>query len=140
MRLYLRRLIRLLVVATIGSLAAGFVLYSRGALPIHPSWWKRPVVAPSAEDYAAYSGFVDDFFSSRQPFRADQSISSDNIVFIAAETSTMKNTADPILPLQVAALGPEDMGQDFFRQNANSWRLGAQFRSHLACAVVEKQV
>ena len=140
MRLYLRRLVWLLVVATTVFLAFGFVLYSRGELPIHPFWWQRPVVAPSFEDYAAYSGFVDDFFSSRQPFRADQSISPDNVVFIAAETSTMKNTADPILPLQVAALGPEDMGQDFFRQNAKAWHLEEQFRSYLKCAVVDKRM
>ena len=97
-------------------------------------------MAPSSEDYAAYSGFVDDFFSSRQPFRADQSLSPDNVVLITAETSTMKNTSDPILPLEVAALGPEDMGQDFFCQNAKSWHLEAQFRSQLKCAVVENRM
>jgi hypothetical protein len=52
----------------------------------------------------------------------------------------MKNTSDPILPLEVAALGPEDMGQDFFRQNAKSWHLEAQFRSHLKCNVVENRM
>jgi hypothetical protein len=119
------------------ALVVGLVLYSRGLLPMHPFWWERPVTAPSSEDYAAYSGFVDDFFSSRQPFRADQSISRDNIVFVASQTTTMKNTSDPILPLEVAALGPEDMGQDFFRQNATSWRLDIEFRSHLKCIVVE---
>lgn len=98
------------------------------------------MMAPSSEDYAAYSGFVDDFFSSRQPFRADQSISPDNIVFIAAETSTMENTSDPILPLEAAGLATEDMGQDFFRQNAKSWHLQAQFRSRLACALVDKRM
>jgi hypothetical protein len=129
----------LLVVSAV-SFVFVFVLYSRGTLPIQPFWWNRPIVAPSSEDYAAYSAFLDDFFSSTQPFRADQSISPDNIVFIVAETSTMKNTSVPILPLQVAALGPEDMGQDFFRQNSRLWYLEPQFRSHLACAVVDKQV
>ena len=122
------------------SLVIGFVLYSQRTFPIHPFWWQTPVMAASSEDYAAYSGFVDDFFSSRQPFRADQSLSPDNVVLITAETSTMKNTSDPILPLEVAALGPEDMGQDFFRQNATSWHLEAQFRSHLKCAVVENRM
>ena len=95
-------------------------------------------MAPSSEDYAAYSGSVDDFFSSRQPFRAHPSLSPDNAVLITAETATMKNTPDPILPF--AALGPEDMGQDFFCQNAKSWHLEAQFRSHPGCAVVENRM
>jgi hypothetical protein len=140
MRKNLRRLAWLLVVATTVSLVVGFVLYSQGTFPIQPFWWQRPVTAPSSEDYAAYSGFVDAFFSSRQPFRADQSVSPDNVVLITAETSTMRNTSDPILPLEVAALGPEDMGQDFFRQNAKPWLLEAQFRTQLKCAVVENRM
>ena len=136
----LKRLTWLLGVATTISLSVGFVLYSRGTLPIDPFWWQRPVTGPSSKDYAAYSGFVDDFFASNQPFRPDQSISADNIVFVAAETLTMKNTSDPILPLQVAALGPEDAGHDFFLQNTKSWRLEARFRTRLKYAVVDKQM
>lgn len=97
-------------------------------------------MAPSSEDYAAYSGFVNDFFSSSQPFRADQSISLSNIVYIAAGTLTIKNTSDRILPLEVAALGPEDMGQDFFRQNAKSWLLEARLHTDLKFDVVDKQM
>ena len=139
-RSYAKRIAWSLLVATAVSLVVVFVLYSRGAFPIQPFWWNRPIVGPSSEDYGAYSAFVDDFFSSRQPFRADQSISPDNIVFVVAETATMKNTAAPILPLRVAALGPGDMGQDFFRQNSKSWPLESRFHSHLACAVVDKQM
>lgn len=117
-----------------------FVLYQRGLLPIHPFWWQRPVTAPSFEDYSAYSGFVNDFFSSSLPFRADQRISPDDIVYITAETLTMKNSSDPIVPLEVAALGPEDMGQDFFRQNAKSWILETRLRTDLKFDLVDKQM
>jgi hypothetical protein len=136
----LKKMMWLFAATTTVALVVGLVLYSRGLLPIHPFWWQRPVMALSSEDYAAYSGFVDDFFSSRQPFRADQSISPDNIVYIAAETLTMKNTSDPILPLEVAALGPEDMGEDFFRQNAKSWPLEARLCTELKFDVVDKQM
>jgi len=139
-RSYVKRFVWLLLAATAASLVVVFLLYSRGALPIQPFWWKRAAVPPSSEDYAAYSAFVDDFFSSRQPFRADQSISADNVVLIVAETSAMKNTSAPILPLSVVALGPEDMGQDFFLQNVKSWHVEAQFRSRLACTLVDKQM
>jgi hypothetical protein len=136
----LKKMMWLFAATTSVAFIVGLVLYSRGSLAIHPFWWQRPVMAPSSEDFAAYSGFVDDFFSSHQPFRADQSISPDNILYIAAETLTMKNTWDPILPLEVAALGPEDMGQDFFRQNAKSWLLEARFRTNLKFNVVDKQM
>jgi hypothetical protein len=129
-----------LFAATATVALVGLVVYSRGLLPIHPFWWQRPVVAPSSEDYAAYSGFVNDFFSSNHPFRADQSISPDDIVYIAAGTLPMKNTSDPILPLEVAAIAPEDMGQDFYRQNAKSWLLEARFRTDLKCDVVDNQM
>ena len=134
----LKKMMRLFAAITTVALFVGFVLYSRGLLPIHPFWWQRHVMSPSSEDYAAYSGFVNDFFSSNQPFRTDQSISPDNILYISAETLTMKNTSAPILPLEVAALGPEDMGQDFFRQNAKSWLLEARLRTDLKCDVVQK--
>ena len=52
----------------------------------------------------------------------------------------MKNTSQAILPLEVAALGPEDMGQDFFRQNAKSWLLEARLRTDLKFDVVDKQM
>jgi hypothetical protein len=140
MRRSLRRLTWFLAATAAIPFAVGVVLYSRGMLPILPFWWQRPITEPSSEEYAAYSGFVDDFFSSNQPFRSDQSISTDNIVFIAAETLTTRNASDPILPLQVAALGSEDTGQDFLRQNARSWRLEPRFRTHLKCEVVDKEM
>jgi hypothetical protein len=136
----LKRLMWLFTVATTVAVVVGFVLYSLGMLPIHPFWWQRLVMAPSSEDYDAYSGFVNDFFSPSQPFQAVQSISPDSIVLIAAETLTMKNTSDPILPLEVAALGPEDMGQDFFRQNAKTWHLEARFHTRVKVFVGDKQM
>jgi hypothetical protein len=135
-----KRLMWVFTVATTVAVVVGFVLYSRGMLPIHPFWWQRPVMAPSSEDYDAYSGFVNDFFSPSQRFSAVQSISPDSIVLIAAETLTMRNTSDPILPLEVAALGPEDMGQDFFRQNAKTWHLEARFHTRVKVFVGDKQM
>lgn len=88
----------LFTVATTGALGAGFVLYSLGMLPTHPFWWERSLMAPSSEDYAAYSAFMDDFFSSNQPFRIDQDIGPNNIVLVASETLTSRNPSDPILP------------------------------------------
>lgn len=126
--------------ATTATVALVFVLYSQGMLLVQSFWWQRPVVPPSAEDYAAYSAFVNDFFSSEQPFRMDQSIGPNNIVLLVSETSTIKNPSDPIIPLQVVALGPEDMGADFFRQNGKSWRLESKFLTHLKCTLVDKNM
>ena len=126
--------------AATATITFGLVLYSQRMLLVQPFWWQRPLVPPTSEDYAAYSAFVNDFFSSKQPFRADQSIGPNNIVLLVSETLTIKNPSDPILPLGVVALGPEDMGVDFFRQNAKSWQLEARFLTHLKCIVVDKHM
>jgi hypothetical protein len=53
----LKAMMWLFVATTTAGLVAGLVLHSRGLLPVLPFWWQRTVMAPSSEDYAAYSGF-----------------------------------------------------------------------------------
>jgi hypothetical protein len=107
--------------------------------PFIASLLHRQVTEPAAEDYAVYSGFVEGFFSSNQPFKADQSISQDSVVYVVGETLPMRN-ADSILPLEVAALGPRDMGEDFFRQNEHSWLLQSRFRRSLRISIVGRNM
>ena len=104
-------------------------------LPPAASLLRRPVAEPTPEDYAVYSAFVDGFFSSNQPFRADQSISQDNVVYIVGETRQMRSPGS-ILPLEVVALGPNDMGDDFFRQNTHTWLLQPRFHTKLRVVLV----
>lgn len=103
--------------------------------PLLTSFFHRPVTEPTSEDYAVYSAFVDGFFSSSQPFKADQSMGVDSAVYVVGETSPMRH-ADSLLPLDVAALGPEDMGEDFFRQNTQSWLLEPRFNTTLRVSIV----
>lgn len=52
----------------------------------------------------------------------------------------MRNNSSPILPLSVAVLGPEDMGQDFFRQNTKPWNLEERFHTHIKCDLVDQKL
>lgn len=122
----------LLVVAT----AVAIYLYGP---PFITSFLHRPVTEPTPEDYAVYSAFVDGFFSSNQPFKADQSVGLNNVVYVVGETEPMRHP-DSILPLDVAALGPEDMGEDFFRQNAHSWPLEPRFHTALRISIVGRDM
>ena len=78
---------------------------------------------------------MDGFFFSDQPFRANQSISQDSVVYIVDETLPMKDPGS-ILPLDVVALGPNDMGEDFYHQNTQSWRLQPRFHTRLGISLV----
>jgi len=116
-----RRVWALALLAMVAAAIAGFVCL-RGIPSFITAFSNRPATEPSVEDYAVYSAFVNDFFSSRRPFRADQSVSLDSIVYVVDETFAIRSQGT-ILPLDVAALGPSDMGEDFFRQNGQTWRL-----------------
>lgn len=100
---------------------------------------RRPVAEPNSEDYAVYSSFVDGFFFSEQPFRADQSINQDSVVYVVGETLSMRSPGS-ILPLEVVALGPDDMGEDFFRQNTQSWPLQPRFQTSLRSSIVSRDM
>src|SRR5262245_55137666 len=93
----------------------------------------RSAAEPDSEDYAVYSAFVDGLFSSDEP-GADQSLERDEVVYVAGETlENISPTSVP--PLDVAALGPIDMGEDFFRQNAHTWRLQPRLQTRLRIQV-----
>lgn len=62
--------------------AAIATLYSYGGLPLIIKIVDRPVGEPTAEDYAVYSAFIDGFFSSDQPFRMDQQIGPNSVVYV----------------------------------------------------------
>jgi hypothetical protein len=109
------------------------------APPVITAVLHRPVTELGAEDYAVYSGFVEGFLSSNQPFKADQSISPDSAVYVVGETLPIRN-ADSILPLDVAVLGPEEMGEDFFRQNARSWLLQPRFHISRRISIVGRDM
>jgi|ERR1035437_5507385 hypothetical protein len=111
------------------------VVHMYGLPPVIAALLSRPVTEPTSEDYAVYSAFVDGFFFSDQPFRADQSISQDSVVYIVGATLQMKSPG-AILPLDVVALGPNDMGEDFFRQNTRTWRLQPRFHTRLGVLLV----
>jgi hypothetical protein len=115
------------------------LVYLYGLPPVIASLLNRTVAEATSEDYAAYSAFVDGFFSSRQPFRADQSISQQRVIYIVDETIQMRSPGS-ILPLNVAALGPNDMGEDFFRQSARTWRLQPHFQTRLRVLLVGKEM
>jgi hypothetical protein len=108
-------------------------------LPFIASWLHRPVTEPTAEDYAVYSAFIDGFFSSNQPFKADQIINPDSVVYVAGDTLPVRS-AGSILPLDIAALGPEEMGEDYFHQNVDRWVLEPRFRTSLRVSIVGRDL
>jgi hypothetical protein len=107
--------------------------------PVITALLHRPVTGLGPEDYAVYSGFMEGFLSSNQPFKADQSINPESAVYVVGETSPKRST-DSILPLDVAVLGPEDMGEDFFRQNADSWLLEPRFHISRSISIVGRDM
>jgi hypothetical protein len=93
------------------------------------------VAAPSSDEYAVYSAFVDGFVFSDQPVRVDTRIALDGVVYVVDETLPIKNPGS-ILPLEIAALGPNDMGEDFFRENNLAWRLQPRFHARVRVSLV----
>jgi hypothetical protein len=135
-----KRLVWTFVIATPFLLAtAALVIYLYGLPQPLTSFLRRPITEPMSEDYAVYSSFVDGFFSSKQPFRADQSIGPNSVVYVVGETLPMRNPGS-ILPLEIVALGPEDMGEDFFRQNTRSWPLQSRFNTSLSTAIAGRDM
>src|SRR5215831_1020498 len=130
-----RRWVWVLVTRAAPLFAASLAMIYLYGVPFVTSLLHRPVTEPGAEDYAVYSGFVEGFFSSSQPFKPDQSVSPDSVVYAVGETLPIRNV-DSMLPLEVAALGPEDMGEDLFRQNAHSWLLQPRFRARSRISIV----
>jgi hypothetical protein len=116
------------VTTTLVAVTVAAIIDVNGLPPGIASLFNRGVAEPTPEDYAVYSAFLDGFFSSNQPFRADQSISQDNVVYIVGETRQTRSPGS-VLPLDVAALGPNSMGDDFFRQNTQTWRLQPRFHT-----------
>jgi hypothetical protein len=117
----------LALVSSLFALTVVAVVYVFGLPQVVASLLNRTVEEPATEEYAVYSAFVDGFFSSDRP-GAGRSIGRDSVVYIASETLQMKNPGS-ILPLDVAVLGPNDMGEDFFRQNAQPWHLQPRFHA-----------
>jgi hypothetical protein len=131
-----KRLVWALAVTTaLLTVTVAAIMYVYGLPPGIASLFSRAVAEPTPEDYAVYSAFVDGFFSSNQPFRADQSINQDNVVYIVGETRQMRSPGS-VLPLDVIALGPNDMGEDFFRQNTQAWHLQPRFHTRLKVLLV----
>jgi hypothetical protein len=130
-----KRLVWALALAMLLLVAVVGVIYLCGVPAFITSFLNRPVTEPSVEDYAVYSAFVDDFLSSNQPFRADQGISPDSVVYVVDETLPLRSPGT-VLPLAVAALGPSYMGDDFFRQNSQTCRLHPLFHSRRTISLV----
>ncbi|HYL15654.1 MAG TPA: hypothetical protein VEV41_21650 [Terriglobales bacterium] len=110
------------------------IFYVYGTPSFVATLLNRPVTEPTAEEYAVYSAFVDGLFSSGLPFRADQSING--TVCVMNETIPIKNPG--YVPLDAAVLGPSDMGEDFFRQNTQTWPLQRRFRASLRVSLVDR--
>ena len=110
---------------------AGLYLY--GGLPLFIRIVNRPVGPPTDEEYAVYSTFIDSLFSSDQPFRMDQQISPNSIVYILNRTYHFENL-HPLPPLLgVDAFGPD---QDFYLQNKKSWHLQPNFHTRIRLELV----
>jgi hypothetical protein len=124
----------LALVTSLFAVTVVTVMYVYGLPTVVASLLNRNVQEPAAEDYAVYSAFADGLFSSNQP-GVDRHISQNSVVYIASETRPMKNPGS-ILPLDVAVLGPNDMGEDFFRQNAQAWRLQPRFHARQRVSLV----
>lgn len=75
----------------------------------------RTITAPSAEEYAVWSAFLDDFFHGN------------GSSVVSCDTLQMQNPG-AVLPLDVAALVPDEIGNEFFRRSAKSWHLQPCFR------------
>jgi hypothetical protein len=105
----------------------GAVVYVCGLPPSITPLLNRNVTEPTSEDYDAYSAFVDDFYSSKRP---GAELFQDAVIYVESETLQMGNSGS-ILPLEVAVLGPNDMGENFFRQNTRTWRLQPRFHTKL---------
>lgn len=123
------------ILAVTGSFAAILVvvIYVYGGLPLIIKLVNRPVSAPTAEEYALYSDFIDSLFSSDQPFRMGQQIRPNSIVYIEDTTSYLENF-HPLPPLLgVDAFGPS---QDYYQENNTPWRLQPRFHTRLKWALV----
>lgn len=134
-RRWIKRLAWTLVVT--GSLATILVvaIYAYGGLPLIVKLVNRPVGAPTAEEYAVYSDFIDLFFSSDQPFRMDQQIGPHSIVHIVNETAYLEHFHPLPPPLGVDAFGPE---QDYYQQNQKPWHLQPRFHPRMKWALVRQ--
>jgi hypothetical protein len=95
----------------------------------------RPVADLSQEDYKVYSAFVDDFFPSPKKGGISE-IDPGNEIPVSNETLSFKNESAPVLPLNVVALGAEDAGRDFFRQNTTRWPLQPRFSANRKVVLV----
>jgi len=107
------------------------IINSYVPLPLVTWLLSRPTTGLSERDYAVYSGFIDGFFFTETPaghLRNDLVRGPDNAILVADRTLQVKNASADVLPLYVAALGPREMGNDFFRQNARAWRLQLLFQ------------
>ncbi|SRR5258708_2451595 len=132
-----KRLIWASVIATpLFAATVACVVYVYGLPPVITSLLNRSVTEPASEEYAAYSAFVDDFFLSDRPFQIDRRVIQGSVVCIVGETEQMRSPGS-ILPLDVATLGPNEMGEDFFRQNAQTWRLHPNFHTRLRVSLVD---
>jgi hypothetical protein len=108
-------------------------LYSYGGLPLLIKLVNRPVSAPTAEEYAVYSDFIDSLFSSDQPFRMDQRIGPNSVVSIEDTTTYLEDFRHLPPLLGVDAFGP---GQDYYQQNAKPWSLQPRFHPRMKWVLV----
>jgi len=131
----LAALVGLLLLAAIGLA----VVNSYIPLPLISRVLSRPATDLSERDYAVYSGFVDGFFFSQTSpngaFRNNPR-GPDNTVLVADQTLQVMDGSHDYLPLYVAALGPPEMGYDFFRQNTRAWHVQPLFQQNSRIALV----
>ncbi len=113
------------------------MIYVYGPPPAIASLLNRAASEPQAEDYNVYSAFVDDLFSSSQALGVHPDGSQNRVVYVVGETLERKTPS--LLPLDVAVLGPNEMGEDFFRQNARAWRLEPRFHSRFRVLLAENR-
>jgi hypothetical protein len=85
------------------------------------------VSGPSREEYTVYSAFIKELAASKQLFGSEQLGDPELALAIVDKTVVAKNDSTAVLPLDFAAIGTEELGQDYFQQNAKSWRLEPRF-------------
>jgi hypothetical protein len=108
-------------VLVIAGTTVGLAIYLAFGNAISARLFHERVTEPDPEEYAVFSGFLNGFFSSNRwfPFLA---VDHSGLVYLE-NTSISMPSPGSILPLDVVALGSEEMAHDFYRKNRSSWPL-----------------
>lgn len=100
--------------------------------------YPRQPAASDAEEYAVFASFLDYFLGSNQASHQQLDERSSEAVCVVNRTSPVPNPGS-ILPLDVVALGPEDMGHDFYRQNSQSWKIEGPINTRFSIRLISRE-